>query len=96
MSTKVIEQQLTDLQKRVASLEAAVRRGPRESWKQIIGISKGQVLDREAALLGAKWRMKENRQKIASICLVHDGLLLTRNLSDFEKVPGLRVENWLD
>ena len=34
--------------------------------------------------------------KIASICLVHDGLLLTRNLSDFAKVPGLRVENWLD
>ena len=34
--------------------------------------------------------------KIAAICLVHDGLLLTRNLSDFAKVPGLRVENWLD
>ena len=34
--------------------------------------------------------------KIASICLVHDGLLLTRNLSDFKKVAGLRVENWLD
>ena len=34
--------------------------------------------------------------KIASICLVHDGLLLTRNLSDFAKVPGLRVENRLD
>jgi hypothetical protein len=63
MSTKGIEQQLTDLQKRVASLEAAVRRGPREGWKQIIGISKGQLLDREAALLGAKWRRKENRRK---------------------------------
>ena len=34
--------------------------------------------------------------KIAAICLVHDGLLLTRNLSDFAKVPGLRAENWLD
>ena len=33
--------------------------------------------------------------KIAAICLVHDALLLTRNLVDFEKVPGLRVENWL-
>ena len=63
MSTKVIEQQLTDLQKRVASLEAAVRRGPREGWKQIVGISKGQPLDREAARLGAKWRAKENRRK---------------------------------
>ena len=62
MSTKVIEQQLTDLQKRVAGLEAAVRRGPREGWKQIIGISKGQALDREAARLGAKWRMKENNR----------------------------------
>lgn len=34
--------------------------------------------------------------KIAAICLSHDALLLTRNLVDFEKVPGLRVENWLD
>jgi hypothetical protein len=63
MSTKVIEQQLSDLQRRVASLEAAVRRGSREGWKQIIGISKGQRVDREAARLGAKWRTKENRRK---------------------------------
>ena len=34
--------------------------------------------------------------KIAAICLVHDATLLTRNLVDFEKVPGLKVENWLD
>jgi tRNA(fMet)-specific endonuclease VapC len=34
--------------------------------------------------------------KIASICLAHDALLLSRNRVDFEKVPGLRVENWLD
>jgi len=34
--------------------------------------------------------------KIASICMTHDTLLLSRNLLDFEKVPGLRVENWLD
>ncbi|MBM3862272.1 MAG: type II toxin-antitoxin system VapC family toxin [Verrucomicrobia bacterium] len=34
--------------------------------------------------------------KIASICLAHDATLLTRNLADFQKVPGLRVENWLD
>ena len=34
--------------------------------------------------------------KIAAICLAHDALLLTRNLVDFERVPGLRVENWLD
>ena len=34
--------------------------------------------------------------KIAAICLAHDLMLLTRNLVDFDKVPGLRVENWLD
>jgi hypothetical protein len=63
MSTKMIEQQLSDLQRRVASLEAAAQRSPRGGWKQIIGISKGQDLDREAARLGAKWRAKENRRK---------------------------------
>ena len=34
--------------------------------------------------------------KIAAIAISHDALLLTRNLVDFAKVPGLRVENWLD
>ena len=34
--------------------------------------------------------------KIASICLAHQATLLSRNLRDFEFVPGLRVENWLD
>ncbi len=63
MSTKLIERQLTDLQKRVADLEAAVRRKPRDAWKQIIGISRGQVLDREASKLGAKWRAEENKRK---------------------------------
>ena len=34
--------------------------------------------------------------KIAAICISHDALLLSRNMVDFAKVPGLRVENWLD
>ncbi len=34
--------------------------------------------------------------KIASICLAHDVTLLTRNLRDFQMVPDLKVENWLD
>jgi tRNA(fMet)-specific endonuclease VapC len=34
--------------------------------------------------------------KIAAICLAHDALLLTRNLVDFRRVPGLRVEDWLE
>lgn len=33
--------------------------------------------------------------KIASIALVHDAFVLSANLHDFQKVPGLRAENWL-
>jgi tRNA(fMet)-specific endonuclease VapC len=32
--------------------------------------------------------------KIAAIVLTHDATLLSKNLSDFGKVPGLRVADW--
>ena len=34
--------------------------------------------------------------RIASIALSHEALVLTRNLVDFQQVPRLKVENWLD
>src|ERR1700679_2171297 len=34
--------------------------------------------------------------KIAFITLTHDAILLTRNGQDFDQVPGLKAENWLD
>ena len=34
--------------------------------------------------------------KIAATALVNNALLLSANRRDFERVPGLRVENWLD
>ena len=33
--------------------------------------------------------------KIAAIVLTQDATLLSRNLKDFERVPGLKVEDWL-
>lgn len=34
--------------------------------------------------------------RIAAIALANDATLLSRNLKDFARVPGLRVENWLE
>lgn len=33
--------------------------------------------------------------KIAAIALVHDALLLSANFRDFQRVPDLRVANWI-
>jgi tRNA(fMet)-specific endonuclease VapC len=34
--------------------------------------------------------------KIAAIALIHDALLLSANLRDFQQVPNLRVANWIN
>jgi tRNA(fMet)-specific endonuclease VapC len=43
-----------------------------------------------------KLRIGSRDLKIAVTALVNDALLLSANQTDFERVPGLRVENWLD
>lgn len=45
-------------------------------------------------LVKGKLRIGTMDLKIAAIALVHRALLLSRNLADFRKVPGLRVEDW--
>jgi tRNA(fMet)-specific endonuclease VapC len=45
-------------------------------------------------LRGLRIRIGAMDLKIASIVVLHDATLATRNLSDFEKVPGLRAEDW--
>ncbi len=46
------------------------------------------------SLIRAKIRIGTMDLKIAAITLAHDALLLSRNLADFRKVPGLRVDDW--
>ena len=43
-----------------------------------------------------KLRIGSRDLKIAATALVNHALLLSANRSDFEAVPGVRVENWLD
>jgi tRNA(fMet)-specific endonuclease VapC len=51
----------------------------------------GRELER---LRKARIRISTMDLKIAAIALANDATLLTRNLSDFGKVPGLRAEDW--
>lgn len=69
----------------------------------LVGSMKLGVLpfDADAATVFVGLRSQYRRRgtmdlKIAATCLVHDALLLTRNLADFADVPGLHVENLLD
>jgi tRNA(fMet)-specific endonuclease VapC len=48
------------------------------------------------SLRSAKIRLGTMDLKIAAIALVNQALLLSANLRDFNQVPGLKVENWLD
>ena len=41
-------------------------------------------------------RIGASDRKIAAIAISQNALLLTANRRDFEQVPGLRFDNWLD
>ena len=47
------------------------------------------------SLKRAKARAGTMDLKIASIALANGATLLTRNTKDFQKVPGLRIEDWM-
>jgi predicted nucleic acid-binding protein len=48
------------------------------------------------SLQAARVRIATRDLKIAAITLTSNDILLTANCRDFEKVPGLRFENWLE
>jgi len=61
MSTQLIEQKLSDLQKRVEALESKVEPS-RQTWRDAIGFARNDELFDEAMKLGAEWRDRANHE----------------------------------
>src|SRR5262249_39431360 len=64
------------------------------SW-QLVPLDE-RAVDRFELLRKQRVRISTPDLKVASIALVNNALLLSAILRDFKKVPGLRVENWLE
>src|SRR5262249_48973514 len=54
-----------------------------------------QAAEEFKRLKSQKTRVASRDLKIAAIALVNNSLLLSANLRDFRRVPGLQVEDWL-
>ena len=72
-----------------------------ELKRQLNNYCKIAVLDYDSKAMQIYTHLRQARVrigtmdlKIAAIALANDAILLTRNLSDFQKVPDLRVEDW--
>lgn len=61
--------------------------------RRILDFDPGAVL-KFKELKAAKIRISTMDLRIASVALAHDATLVTRNLSDYRQVPGLRAEDW--
>lgn len=51
---------------------------------------------RYEALKRLKLSVGGNDLRIAAIALENNAIVVTRNVRDFERVPGLTIENWAD
>jgi tRNA(fMet)-specific endonuclease VapC len=70
---------------------------PFEFYQEFDSVAFGETAARLVEeLRGQRLRLGTMDLKIAATALVHNVLLVSANRRDFERVPGLRVENWLD
>ena len=75
------------------------------AYRELIGLfdfySKLPILpfDEKAATVFEQFsniRIGTMDRKIAAIAIANNALLLTANRRDYEQIPGLRFENWMD
>jgi tRNA(fMet)-specific endonuclease VapC len=77
----------------------------REQFESFLSVVEILAFESEAAMRAAELRHKLERAGegigaldtlIAAIALAHGGTLVTRNLREFSRVPGLKTVNWHD
>ena len=61
----------------------------------ILGFSISAIQEFER-LRRLKLGVSGNDLRVAAIALVNDDIVVTRNVADFGRVPGVRIENWAD
>lgn len=52
------------------------------------------AISRYEQLLAMKLNVRKMDLRIAATTLEHGGILVTRNVRDFQRVPGLAIEDW--
>lgn len=62
-------------------------------WWRVLTFSE-PAMDRADQLIGMKLNVGKKDLCIAAITLEHGGTLVTRNRRDFQRVPGLALEDW--
>ncbi len=62
MSIEAMEREIAELKLRVEKLEAKTKPVAKETWREAIGTARGDVIDREAARLGAEYRAEQNKR----------------------------------
>ena len=79
----------------------SVVRGYERLQRVLSNFSEAQVIPFDSAAASAFDALRDQRVRIgtmdlriASIALAHDMTVLSRNLVDFSRVPGLTVEDW--
>jgi tRNA(fMet)-specific endonuclease VapC len=98
-----VEEQLRGRLAQVAEAKVGISLANAYRWlsETVKLLSDFEVLQftEEAQLIYQEFKIQRIRVgtqdlRIASIVIAHNGVLLSRNLRDFEKIPNLMVRNW--
>lgn len=103
VSVVTVEEEMRGWLAAIAKERKAVRQvGPYFELGRLIDFYSGFEIvpfDEPAATLFdsfSRIRISTSDRKIAAIAITNKARLLTANRRDYEKVPGLRFENWMD